>query len=159
MYAMGSYYDDDYNYGGLPRNAIEILTGKRVYSLATSSKENIYLEENIAKLGKLDEKRIKKYLDNNKLLVMISLADADKKRDGAHAFIFKSYDEKNVYLVNPYDTGKTESIPKEEFYKKLIRIDYTDLTAPIDNKLANSKYLNIIETEDVKKYLKSKNKE
>ena len=60
MYAMGSYYDDDYNYGGLPRNAIEILTGKRVYSLATSSKENIYLEENIAKLGKLDEKRIKK---------------------------------------------------------------------------------------------------
>ena len=33
--------------------------------------------------------------------------------------------------MNPYDTSKVEKMPKDEFYKKLIDVSYTDLKSNI----------------------------
>ncbi|MBS4760526.1 MAG: hypothetical protein KHX03_07510 [Clostridium sp.] len=159
MYYMSGYSNYTYLDGGTTRSAIETITGKKVTSLIVTNDENVFLEENVKKLGKLDENRIKKYLDNKNLLVMASLAGEDRNNEDAHAFVVKSYDENNVYLINPYDTSQTESMPKEKFYQKLLVLNYTDLTKPIDSKLANSKYITIIESPEVKKYKATKDKE
>ena len=156
LYYLNGYSENDYLYGGLPRNAIEVLTGKKVTSLINTGEGKYYLQDNIVKLGKLDEKMLNKYLNNQNNLVFVSLDDADPQGE-AHAFVFKSQDENHVYLINPYDTSQTEKITKEEFYSKLLRIDYTDLSSPFNAKLANSRYLNIVDSEEVRQY-KLKNK-
>ena len=159
LYYIESYSENDYLYGGLPRNAVEVLTGKKVTSLINTAEGEYYLQDNIVKLGKLDEKLLNKYLNNQNNLVFVSLADADPL-GGGHAFVFKSQDENHVYLINPYDTSQTEKITKEEFYSKLLRIDYTDLSSPFNAKLANAGYFYTVDSEEVKQYkLKNKEKE
>ncbi len=151
MYHLSGYSESDYLCGGIPRNAIETLTGKKVTSLVKTNEEGCYLQDNVVKLGRLDEKNVSKILDNSKNLVVVSLDDPDPHGE-AHAYTYKSQDEENIYLVNPYDTSKVEAIKKEEFYSKLLQIDYTDFSSPIDVKLSNARYMRPIESAEVKKY-------
>ena len=155
-----SYYlaEGSYLEGGTPRNAIEVLTGKKVTSLTKTANSNIYYENNVAKLGKLDEQHLKKYFDDSNKLIIASIdTSKDEYHKESHGVIFKSYDENYVYLIDPNDTSKTIKKTKKEFYDKLLRIDYTSLKEPIDEKISNSKYLNVIDSEEVKKYKTDKN--
>ena len=86
-------------------------------SLINTAEGEYYLQDNIVKLGKLDEKLLNKYLNNQNNLVFVSLADADPL-GGGHAFVFKSQDENHVYLINPYDTSQTEKITKRRILFK-----------------------------------------
>lgn len=151
--SLGSYLE-----GGTPRNAIEVLTGKKVTSLTKTDDSNIIYEDNVAKLETLDEKYLKKYYDDPNKLILISMdISKEKYREEKHGFIFKSYDDNNIYLIDPNDTSKIVTKKKEEFYKRLLRVDYTDLNSPINPKISNPTFIKTIETEEVKKYKENQN--
>ena len=162
LYYMGveGYYESMNSYldGGTPRNAIEVLTGKKVTSLTKTGDSNIIYEDNVAKLETLDEKYLKKYYDDPNKLILISMdISKEKYREEKHGFIFKSYDENNIYLIDPNDTSKIVTKKKEEFYKRLLRVDYTDLNSPINPKISTPTYIKTIETKEVKKYKENQN--
>ena len=143
MYFLNMYAEENYLFAGVPRNAIEVLTGKKVTSLTSTQNDNYYLENNKLKQGKLDEATVNKHLENPNNLLILSLSEENSSSLG-HAYVFKSQDKDYVYLIDPYDTTKTEKITKEDFYKRLLRVDFTDFSEPIDETVSKAKYLNLI---------------
>lgn len=156
---LGVYSNNDILGNGRPKLALEILTGKGVSSITKSNDKNVVYKNNVSVLQKMNEETLKPYLDNknNSLIVVLEEADKYRKNDG-HAFVFKGYDKENVYLINPYDTSKIETMKKEVFYKKLNELIYTDFTKPIDTKTANLDYTKTIDSAEVKKYIEEKRK-
>ena len=76
---------------------------------------------------------VKKYFDNPQNIIVTTLMDENQSSD-AHALRFNSYDDKNVYLTDPYDTAAGPiAMSKEEFYKRLIAVDVSDLSSPLED--------------------------
>lgn len=156
---LGIHSDYDVLGNGRPKLAIEILTGKGVSTITKSNDPNVVVKNNVAIMKKMNEETLKPYLDNKNYSLVAVLEDSDKNRKGeAHAFVIKGYDKENVYLINPYDTSKVETMKKEEFYKKLNEFAYTDLKSPIDYKTANLPRTKITASPEVKKYIEEKKK-
>lgn len=154
---LGMHTPDDPLDNGRTKLAIEILTGKGVSTISRSNDKNVVYKDNTAILKKMDENTLKPIFDNKNNLISVEIAGADKNRPGAaHAFTFKGYDEKNVYLINPYDTSKVETMSKEEFYANLHEVSYTQLDKPLDKQRANAYFGRMTESPEVKKYLESK---
>ena len=120
--------DDMYTYSGSQSAAVGLLTGKNVNIIKSGYDENTVIKDGVVYKQKMEESVFKPIFDNPENTVFVSLyADNDE----GHAYTFKSYDDNFIYLVNPYDTSKVEKMPKDEFYKKLIDVSYTDLKSNI----------------------------
>lgn len=153
---VGSYSPGMMLYGGRTRNALELLTGKKATQIQRANDDNLIMIDNKAIIGKMDENTLKKYFDNPNNVITVSLY-TDLNGASGHASQFVKYDEKNVYLKDPEsENDELISIPKEEFYKNLYNISYSNLSEPIDKKLSMSRYVKYIMSDEARKYLESK---
>lgn len=153
---VGSYSPGMMLYGGRTRNALELLTGKKTTQIQRVNDDNLIMIDNKAIIGKMDENTLKKYFDNPNNVITVSLY-TDLNGASGHASQFVKYDEKNVYLKDPEsENDELISIPKEEFYKNLYNISYSNLSEPIDKKLSMSRYVKYIMSDEARKYLESK---
>lgn len=157
-YSMG----DDYLYGGRPKVAIETLTGLNVSTISRSKDKNIVVQDHVAFLKGMNEDTLKPFMDNKDYIIIVSVDGADEKRkDMAHGFAFKGYDENFVYLEDTYlnDDGsaKITKMKKDDFYSRLLEFSYTDLSKPLDKANNSLMYSpKIIKTKEVEQYLKNK---
>ena len=119
--------------GGDPKNAIELLTGSKATKISKSADDSTIFINSRETSGTFDENFLKKYFDNPKNIIVTTLMDENQSSD-AHALRFNSYDDKNVYLTDPYDTAAGPiAMSKEEFYKRLIAVDVSDLSSPLED--------------------------
>lgn len=157
-YSMG----DDYLYGGRPKVAIETLTGLNVSTISRSKDKNIVVQDHVALLKGMNEDTLKPFMDNKDYTIIVSVDGADEKRkDLAHGFAFKGYDENFVYLEDTYlnDDGsaKITKMKKNDFYSRLLEFSYTDLSKPLDKANNSLMYSpKITQTKEVEQYLKNK---
>lgn len=157
-YSMG----DDYLYGGRPKVAIETLTGLNVSTISRSKDKNIVVQDHVALLKGMNEDTLKPFMDNKDYTIIVSVDGADEKRkDLAHGFAFKGYDENFVYLEDTYlnDDGsaKITKMKKDDFYSRLLEFSYTDLSKPLDKANNSLMYSpKITQTKEVEQYLKNK---
>lgn len=120
--------DDMYTYSGQQSTAIGLLTGKNASIIKKAYDDNTIVKNGIIYKQKMDESTLKPIFDNHENIVFVSLLTENGE---GHAYTFKSYDEQFVYLVDPYDTSKVEKMPKQEFYKNIAEVSYTDLKKDI----------------------------
>ncbi|DAB23893.1 TPA: hypothetical protein CPT85_04345 [Candidatus Gastranaerophilales bacterium HUM_21] len=110
----------------------------------------------------MNEDTLKPFMDNKDYTIIVSVDGADEKRkDLAHGFAFKGYDENFVYLEDTYlnDDGsaKITKMKKNDFYSRLLEFSYTDLSKPLDKANNSLMYSpKITQTKEVEQYLKNK---
>lgn len=153
---------DDYLYGGRPKVAIETLTGLNVSTISRSKNKNIIVQDHVALLKDMTEDTLKPFMDNKDYTIIVSVDGADEKRkDLAHGFAFKGYDENFVYLEDTYlnDDGSARitKMKKDDFYSRLLEFSYTDLSKPLDKANNSLMYSpQITKSKEVEQYLKNK---
>ena len=121
-------------YGGNPANALELLlgSGDRWINILRnySPKPN---KEKIAKLLKNPNIVITASINPlSKLfgIVMNSVDDKEEYKEDiavAHAYAITGIDDKNIYLINPWDTEKTVAIPLDVFEDYWADVQYTEI--------------------------------
>ena len=152
---LSGYSESDYLYGGQPKNAIEVLTGKKVNTLSNTGNNQFHFENNVVKMGKISPNELLEYTNKPDNTIIISL-DETGPHGQAHAYLYDSQDEQNFYLIDTMDTSKTQAFDKKYIYSKLLSIDYTDFSEPVDEKIANAVSPVIVLSPEVKDYLDTK---
>lgn len=147
-----------YNYSGTQSAALGLITGKKVNVIRSGIDDNTIIKDGMLYMQRLDENYLKPIFDNKDNIVLVSLKNGSS--DG-HAYTFKSYDDEYIYLVNPYDTSKIEKMDKEEFYKNIIDVSYTNLKTDVtesenEYKAYLLKYPNKAANEPTLNYLRQK---
>lgn len=109
---------------GMVDEAIYLLTGTNA---------EYWVNPRIINADKGAEKLLDKFQDNpEKYAGTCSFkADDTSITDGKivdnHVYTIKSIDDENVYVVNPWDSSKTITYPKEDFMSNLNELSITDL--------------------------------
>lgn len=156
LHYLSGYSTEDYLSGGQPKNAIEVLTGKKVNTLYNTGNNQFHFENNVVKKGKISRKDLLECTNKPNNMVIISL-DETGPHGQAHAYVYDSQDEQNFYLIDTMDTSKTQAFDKKYIYSKLLSIDYTDFSEPVDEKIANSVNPVIVVSPEVRNYLDATN--
>ena len=155
-YYLGVYTPSEPLYNGDPKLAIEILTGKKGSKISKTLKPNVIVKDNIADVGSFSDDLFKDIFDNKNNMITVVLKNYERYNYSiAHALVFKSYDNDNVYLIDPIDTKKDIRIPKKEFYTNLNSVVYTNLNKNIDVDSYKLNFTTIQQSEKLKQYLKS----
>ena len=122
------------------------MNGEAVY-LLTGTKAEYWLDPRIVNLEKKGNNLLSKFQNNpeNYAAVCSFKADDESITDGTivdkHVYTIKSVDDDNVYVVNPWDTSKTITYPREQFMKNVNDISMTDLVeATTAEKLDSEKF-------------------
>lgn len=122
------------------------MTDEAVY-LLTGTKAEYWLDPRIVNLDKKGNNLLSKFQNNpeNYAAVCSFKADDESITDGTivdkHVYTIKSVDDDNVYVVNPWDTSKTITYPREQFMKNVNDISMTDLVeATTAEKLDSEKF-------------------
>ena len=122
------------------------MTDEAVY-LLTGTKAEYWLDPRIVNLEKKGNNLLSKFQNNpeNYAAVCSFKADDESITDGTivdkHVYTIKSVDDDNVYVVNPWDTSKTITYPREQFMKNVNDISMTDLVeATTAEKLDSEKF-------------------
>lgn len=122
------------------------MTDEAVY-LLTGTKAEYWLDPRIVNLEKKGNNLLSKFQNNpeNYAAVCSFKADDESITDGTivdkHVYTIKSVDDDNVYVVNPWDTSKTITYPRERFMKNVNDISMTDLVeATTAEKLDSEKF-------------------
>ncbi len=122
------------------------MTDEAVY-LLTGTKAEYWLDPRIINLDKKGNNLLTKFQNNpeNYAAVCSFKADDESITDGTivdkHVYTIKSVDDDNVYVVNPWDTSKTITYPREQFMKNVNDISMTDLVeATTAEKLDSEKF-------------------
>ena len=143
--------------GGHNYNALHVLTGMESDRVYSPDIDNVLIHNDTAILGKLDEERVKSILDNKNNLVFASYK-TDNQDDG-HAVVLDSIDDKYVYItdsnIRDDDSDrivKSKPVKKEEFFKDLFEIVYTDLSTPVSEKKAKPYRSTLKTTPQTEKY-------
>lgn len=108
------------------------MTDEAVY-LLTGTKAEYWLDPRIINLDKKGEKLLDKFKDNpdDYAVVCSFKGEDDSVTDGkirdSHVYSIKSVDDENVYVVNPWDTSKTITYPRDKFMANVNDISMTDL--------------------------------
>lgn len=122
------------------------MTDEAVY-LLTGTKAEYWLNPRVINLNGIGEKLLNKFQKNPEDYAMVcSFKGVDESiTDGAiknrHVYSIKSVDDENVYVVNPWDTTKTITYPKDKFMANINDISLTDLEeATTAKKLDSEKF-------------------
>lgn len=122
------------------------MTDEAVY-LLTGTKSEYWLDPRIVNLDRKGNNLLSKFQNNpeNYAAVCSFKADDESITDGTivdkHVYTIKSVDDDNVYVVNPWDTSKTITYPREQFMKNVNDISMTDLVeATTAEKLDSEKF-------------------
>ena len=108
------------------------MTDEAVY-LLTGTKAEYWLDPRVINADGLGEKLLDKLQNNpDDYAVVCSFKGEDESiTDGTitnkHVYSIKSVDDDNVYVVNPWDTSKTITYPRDEFMENVNDISLTDL--------------------------------
>ena len=132
--------------GGNAIQALQLLSGKNSFMVSTDE-NNVLAIDRVVQDGKSFDTALKEYFDNPNNVIVVGLQTGE---DAGHAYAFDSYDDENVYLINPHNTFEgPKPMKKEEFFEKLNNVVITDLstedTKPPKVFLANGKTVSMAE--------------
>ncbi len=108
------------------------MTDEAIY-LLTGTKAEYWLEPRIINVDKAGEKLLNKFKENPEDYAFVC---SFKSKDSSipngeivnsHVYSIKSVDDENVYVVNPWDSSKTITYPKDDFMKNVNDLSLTDL--------------------------------
>lgn len=113
--------------GGMSSEVVYALTGKKglpIYNprAFNQTKSNPQAEKNIGKCMSLIQKNPERYC-----ATAIFLMDKHDISKGTHAFSVKRVDKEGITIVNPWNSGKEIKMPKKEFYKNCLNIEFFDM--------------------------------
>ena len=121
--SIGTTEDDPLNNG---------MTDEAVY-LLTGTNSQYWLDPRVVNAEGLGNKLLDKFQNNPDDFAMVCSFKGsddsvpDNQIRNMHVYSIKSVDDENVYVVNPYDTSKTITYPRDKFMANVNDISLTDL--------------------------------
>ena len=153
-------YDDDYVLdGGQSFDAIHLLTNKEAHHICNSFIKDFIVHDNTIIPGNIDENLLKKYMDDN--IVLVSYKTTPNDNEG-HVVLLTGIDEENVYVIDsniddiePNKTIHPVARNKKDFMNQISAVTYTDLSVPITNAKSKPVKVKYILSPEAKKILPS----